>query len=177
MSDPICLSTDFASYQKSFTIITCAKPFNVHSFFIPPPRSTPWAKNRWHDSCFGIYASACQPGRRHNVFSFTLLHTPFRNFGGDTGETQLKHTNTCKMFMSIVLRVMNIVQGSRFFRFDTQNLCNIDISGVGALQGWRPLREILDPPLNFNAIYSNSSCQHSQFLPFVSSLPDPMHLN
>ena len=39
-------------------------------------------------------------------------------------------------------------QGSRFFRFDIQNLENVTASGVHApLRGPRSLREILDPPL------------------------------
>ena len=40
-------------------------------------------------------------------------------------------------------------QGSRFFHFDIQIFRNVAASGVGApLRGWRPLREILDPPLH-----------------------------
>ena len=67
----------FTSYQKHFTIFTCARPFSV-SFLCdkepPPPRSTPWGAHRYHGSCVHISASVQQPGETHNVSAFTLLH-------------------------------------------------------------------------------------------------------
>ena len=63
----------FISYQRHFTIFTCARPFSV-SFLCekepPPPRSTP----RCHGSFIHISASVQQPGETHDVSAFALLH-------------------------------------------------------------------------------------------------------
>ena len=50
-------------------------------------------------------------------------------------------------------------QGSRFFHFDIHNFQNVTASGVilSPPRGPRPLREILDPPLDFMLSYPGIS--------------------
>ena len=70
------LSTNFTSYQKYFTIFTCARPFNVSFLYEEPPpsRSNPSGAYSWHSSCIHISASAWQPGEMHNATAFALLY-------------------------------------------------------------------------------------------------------
>ena len=56
-------------------------------------------------------------------------------------------------------------QGSRFFRFDIQNFRNVTASGVDA-----PLREILDPPLQWMIYFLGNMCVSCRYV--VMSVAD-----
>ena len=70
------ISTDFASYQKCFTIFTCARPFSVHSSFFILRRGATSSQIKTLGSLqvawwlfSSISASACQPGEIVSTFT------------------------------------------------------------------------------------------------------------
>ena len=69
----------FMSYQKRFTILTCARPFSV-SFLCekepPPPRSTPWGAYRCHGSFIHILCSSATTWGNTWCFCICLIAPP-----------------------------------------------------------------------------------------------------